>query len=88
MLTAAIAGIIAFIVFYIIGLFNKRVGRNMKVIIFHARRLRASRHNMRKLRRQARQAKRIIRRRKLGLLFKKLSRVYQDNLLTTKKSGL
>lgn len=87
MLAAVIAGVLAFIVFYFLGLFNKRIGRNMKVVIFHARRLRASRQNMRKLRRQARQAKRIIRKKKLGLLFKKLSRVYQDNLLATKKSA-
>lgn len=78
---------LAFLIFYLIGLFNKRIGRNMKVIIFHIRRMRASRRNMRKLRRQTRQAKRIVRRQKTRLLWRKLLKIYQDDL-ATKKSAL
>ena len=50
------------VVFSIIGLFNKRIGKGVRVMFFYVRRLRANRKNMRKLRRTARKAYRVLRR--------------------------
>ena len=69
----------ALLIFWLIGLFDKKIGRNVSVILFHLKRLRVTRKNVRKIRRQTRQAKRIMRRQKFGLLWKKLRNSYQNN---------
>lgn len=86
MITLAILSlvILSFIVFSLIGLFNKKIRHNMRVVIFHLKKFRVNRKNIRKLRRQARQTKHMLRRQRFELFWKKLSKSYQIHLDTKK----
>lgn len=70
--------ICTFILFSIIGVFHKKVGRIMKMINFYIIRLRLTRRNINKLPKTAKKFYPVLRHRR-GLFLKKLFQNYQKN---------
>ncbi len=70
--------ILAFILFSIIGIFNKKIGRFMRMIIFYLKNLRLTKRNIYKLPKTAKKIYPVLRRRRT-LFINKLFQNYQKN---------
>ncbi len=77
--------ILAFILFSIIGIFNKKIGRFMRMITFYLKNLRLTKRNITKLPKTAKKIYPVLRRRRT-LFIIKLFQNYQKNKKTNTKA--
>lgn len=82
--TVSILIILAFILFSLIGIFNKKIGRFMRMITFYLKNLRPTKRNIYKLPKTAKKIYPVLRRRRT-LFISKLFRNYQKNKKTKTK---